>query len=316
MESMDSLEKEAKVMKQSLSFTPRSSLTRHALSLHTLILTVMLWMTSAWYGFAQFEQDDFTKLKKQIAAGLNPHEVALAAFSKEWRVKNEAAEQQKVTFITQVAELAGTLLATCDTTVHGSLEITRHPPFDWSKYGLKPPFGRENPDAIAHPEAREAYRKVLAAHDALALRVVAEREKLTEADYCLGVVRRVVCSSKDQEKTRAALLKYVDSNTSDEWAKKYILSGLAPRPEDSLPDGNFLKTTLPEIAPVPLSVSQTSNDRPGHTSQAVTSRTTVTDSSHSAAYSKKTWLLAGGIFLTVCSVVAFYIHRRRSRNRS
>lgn len=80
----------------------------------------------------------------------------------------------------------------CDPAMQGKHHLNIDPPFDWNKYGIKPLFNHESPDAIENVEAREAYKKALAEHQKLLMREGKEEEMTTEAEYCARVARRVL----------------------------------------------------------------------------------------------------------------------------
>lgn len=158
---------------------------------------------------AQLAPDVIQRLKDCMAKG-DFHAVAIAFGGWESTFK-EGPDAKKLPFIKDTVNFAAAILDLCDPAMQDKLNLRVDPPFDWNKYGIKPLFNGESPDAIEHVEARKAYKNALAEHQKLRARAHEEYLKTHEAEYCAGVARGVLESCANQPATLAEIRKHIET---------------------------------------------------------------------------------------------------------
>lgn len=168
---------------------------------------------------AQLAPDMIQRLKDCMAKG-DFHAVAIAFGGWESTFK-EGPDAKKLPFIKDTVNFAAAILDLCDPAMQDKLNLRVDPPFDWNKYGIKPLFNGESPDAIEHVEAREAYKKALAEHQKLRVRAHEEYVKTSEAEYCARVGRDVLGFCANQQASLAEVRKHIET-IRQEWIRERL----------------------------------------------------------------------------------------------
>jgi len=193
-----------------------------------LIRFFMVILVCAEVCHGQLSELDLLKLRKQFTEGGDAHSISLAVGSWEKHYRC-ASEDQKLFFIKEVINLSSLVFEACDSSLHPFLGIGPSPNFDWQKYGIKPLFSGVSPDTIEHPEAKAAYKKALAEHQALLVRVSNERSKLEEGESCARVSVRVLESSSNQEQLADIIATYIATIKTPQWIRERLLGIILPQ---------------------------------------------------------------------------------------
>lgn len=185
-------------------------------------------------------QDVVAQLRRHIANGDDVHDVSLSLGGWESYYR-KAPDDEKLAFIKETLNLTALSLGGCDPSLHAFFDIGSEPGFDWQKYRIKPIFSGESPDAIENAQARDAYKKALAQHKELLVRVSKEKLKLQESDYCAGVAARVFQASENRAQLRNAIERHINDLEAALWIKARLIrltfanSGQGTSPPNSPP---------------------------------------------------------------------------------
>ncbi len=184
----------------------------------------------ASFANAQLSIDDITALNARQKDGADPHEIAVALSGVE-RLLREGSEDVKLSGALQAIALATLIYRTHDTRVPTDGSVGRLPDFDATKLGGKPIFLGADPNSIADPKIRMAYKEALERHEQLSTRVEAELHKLEEGDYCARVAFRVIESSENPAALREKIEAHIASIKDAQWIRDRLTQVVLPKPQ-------------------------------------------------------------------------------------
>lgn len=177
---------------------------------------------------AQLSLENAKSLTSQFKRDGDPHAISLAMHIVEMDIRR-SDEKTKLAGIQQALDFASAIYETRDLNVSLDKIIGRLPDFDATKYGSKPLFAGTDPRSIKDPILREAYEKALADHEVLLGKVVAEKYKMQEGDYCAEVAARTLLTSDDQAVLSSQVKEYITSMPAAPWIKKHLFDIVFPQ---------------------------------------------------------------------------------------